>query len=162
MKEQWEICYHALVCASPLPKWATQDDVIRAFQELDADLDCRMLTLERAWQLLPEWRQAALQFRCLEYYDPLEGRLRQEQSLEYLLEYSLRLDRTPVAATYRKQTEQAWMQGVVRHKLHDLALTPDSLEFRAALARAQERLGLPLAVLADAGRDLRPARRVRA
>ena len=138
MRDRWELCYHALVCASPLPKWAEQDDVIRAFEELHADLECDLLTPDRAWQLLPEWRRVAIQYRCLEYYDPLEGRLRQEQTLEHLLEYSLRLDHAPVAATYRKHMEQAWMQGVVRHKLHDLDLLPDSLEYRAALASAQE------------------------
>jgi hypothetical protein len=72
MKERWTQCYKALLTGSPQPKWATQDNVIRALKELAMDLECGLVTQAKGQEILSDIHQVAYMFRCLEHHETIK------------------------------------------------------------------------------------------
>lgn len=67
----WMGLYHRLLDGEPLPADITQDDVIRALQEIRSDLDSGWLRRAAVRPLLPQIDKLCTRFRCLEWYDEL-------------------------------------------------------------------------------------------
>lgn len=152
-RKRWEHVYHAMLNLSPIPTWAEQDEVIRAFQELKDDLDCGMLQEERAWQILPELRRVAIRFRCLEAAEAAENILLQRRSLLSLLKSCYQM---PPSSTFTPhlQRRRDWLERLITRKCCQTNTDQDSLKYRQIDAEARARAGLPATIIAERGMPL--------
>lgn len=64
-----------LINGEHLPKWATQDGVMAALEDIAADLECGLLRPSVLLKRQEDLRQAARQFRCLEAFEPVARQL---------------------------------------------------------------------------------------
>lgn len=135
-KTRWEQVYQGLWGGSPLPAWTTQDDVLRALAELAADQECGLITTARVWQLLPEWRAAAVRYRCLEAYEPLEAAAVRGVTLEELLAHQQRCLTYAAGRTGRGGYDLTWLAGAVTQKCEQVGIAYNSADYDEALSRA--------------------------
>jgi hypothetical protein len=125
----WKIVQRAMLSASPLPHWARQHHVIRAFEEIAADQACGLLSRQRVWQLLAEWRFMAHAHRCLEAYEPIEAAALRDISLERLLEEDQRYTGQMSVYAHRRAH---WLERLIRQKCREMGIDEQHPRYREA------------------------------
>lgn len=139
-RNRLELVYNAMLSASPLPKWAQPDDVIRALEEIAADQECGLIREQRIWQMLPEWKSIANTYRCLETYDPIEALALRKISLESLLEHQMHMMRQTLVSPFSRR-RMVWIERAIRQKCTQIHITLNSDRYREALRIAAQQSG---------------------